>query len=122
MTGENRSEDSDRPTKTRSKVGRLVQEYDLQELPAELEARWTGATGERMSLRDLAELFNRRLLERALERAGRNPLETNVNRIYRTLIDDDDVSTGVKTRTRRELELPAGGARPAGCGPRRIDG
>jgi hypothetical protein len=103
MAGENESGDSDPPDRTRSKVGRLVREYDLEGLPAELEARWTGESGERTSLRDLADLFNRRLLERALERAGRSSLEANVDQLYRALTDDD-VSTGVRTRTRRELE------------------
>lgn len=103
MASENGSGDSDQPDEARSKVGRLVREYDLEDLPAELEARWTGASGERTSLRDLADLFNRRLLERALERAGRSPLEANVDHLYSALTDDD-VSTGVRTRTRRELE------------------
>lgn len=103
MAGENASGDADRADETRSKVGRLVREYDLEGLPAEMEARWTGEEGERTSLRDLADLFNRRLLERALERAGASRLETDVDRIYRALTDDE-TSTGVRTRTRRELE------------------
>lgn len=86
-----------------SKVARLIEEYDLEGLGAELEARWTDDGGERTSLRDLADLFNERLLERTLENAGTNPLQSDVAATYRNLTDDE-VSTGVRTETRNRLE------------------
>lgn len=90
----------DRPS---SKVARLLQEYDLDGLGAELEARWTGDGIDRMSLRDLAEFFNKRLLEQALLDAGMSTLESDLDSTYEHLTEDD-VSTGVQTETRSRLE------------------
>jgi hypothetical protein len=84
-------------------VARLLDEYDLDGLGDELEARWTEDGAERMSLRDLAEFFNERLLEQALIDAGMHALESDVSATYRNLTDDD-VSTGVRTDTRNRLE------------------
>ncbi|MGQ4557600.1 rod-determining factor RdfA [Halobellus sp. GM3] len=86
-----------------SKVARLIEEYDLDGLGDELEARWTGDGVERMSLRDLADYFNERLLEQSLIGAGMSALESDVSTAYRNLTDDD-VSTGVRTDTRNRLE------------------
>lgn len=91
--------DGDRPS---IKVARLIREYELDGLGEELEAAWTGDGVERKSLRDLADEFNRRLLERALHDAGRQALETEVETIYRTLTSDD-VSAGVRADARNRL-------------------
>jgi hypothetical protein len=85
------------------KVARLIDEYDLDGMGRELERRWVGERGERESLRDLAVVFNRRYLQQVLERAGRSPLEGEVANLYR-LLTDEDVSSGERTRARRELE------------------
>jgi hypothetical protein len=90
----------DRPS---SKVAHLIEEYDLDGLGAELEARWTGDGVERSSLRDLADRFNRRLLEQALLEAGMNTLESDVETIYEHLTSDD-VSTGVRMDTHNRLD------------------
>ncbi|WP_284006999.1 rod-determining factor RdfA [Haloarcula pelagica] len=90
----------DRPA---SKVARLIDEYGLEGLGADLEARWTGEGVERMSLRDLAEFFNKRLLEQALLDAGLSALESDVRTTYENLTGDD-VSTGVRTDARTRLE------------------
>ena len=86
-----------------SKVARLLTEYELEGLGEELEVRWTGDGVERTSLRDLAEYFNERLLERALIDAGMSALDSDVSTTYRNLTDDD-VSTGVRTDARTRLE------------------
>jgi len=86
-----------------SKVARLISEYDLDGLGEELETRWTGDGVERTSLRDLADYFNERLLERALIDAGMAALDSDVSTTYRNLTDDD-VSTGVRTDARNRLE------------------
>lgn len=90
----------DRPS---SKVARLIDEYDLDGLGDELESRWTAENTERMSLRELADLFNKRLLEEVLLGAGMSTLETDVERVYHRL-SDQDVSPGVRTETRNRLE------------------
>jgi len=86
-----------------SKVARLLSEYGLDGLGDELEVRWTGDGVERASLRDLADEFNERLLERALVDAGMSALDSDVSSTYRSLTDDD-VSTGVRTDARTRLE------------------
>jgi hypothetical protein len=91
---------ADRPS---SKVARLLEEYDLDGLGADLEARWTGDGIDRMSLRDLAEFFNKRLLEQALLDAGMSSLESDLDGTYQHLTGED-VSTGVRTEARSRLE------------------
>lgn len=54
----------------RSKVARLIDEYEWTGLGATLEARWTADGSERASLRDLADQFNERVLEAALREAS----------------------------------------------------
>lgn len=85
-----------------SKVARLIDEYELADLGAELERLWT-ADDDRMSLRDLADYFNRRLLQRAMADAGVQALGGESENTYR-LLTDDDVSTADRTRIRRRLE------------------
>ncbi|WP_181691907.1 rod-determining factor RdfA [Natronomonas sp. LN261] len=85
----------------RSKVVRLIEEYDMEELGAELERLWT-AEEDRRSLRQLATYFNQRLLRRALERADLRPLDGEVENTYRLLTEDSGGAD--KTRIRRRLE------------------
>jgi hypothetical protein len=101
--GEDDDGDGDLPPETRSKVGRVLREYGLDGLGAELEARWLGDGYERQSLRDLADLFNTRVLERAMLDAGMDPLEGEVENTY-DLLTGDDVSTGVRTQAENRLE------------------
>lgn len=87
----------------RTKVARLLEEYDLEPLGQELERRWTSDGDDRMSLRDLADYFNVQLLESAMIDAGLQPLSGEVENVYE-LLTEDDVSTADRTRTRRRLE------------------
>ena len=87
----------------RGKVERVIDTYDLGGLGGELERRWTGVDGERESLRQLADRFNRAVLRAALDRAGSSPLDGEVENTYR-LLRDDDVSPGMRTEVRRQLE------------------
>jgi len=87
-----------------SKVARLIDGYDLgDDFGDELERLWTADGDERKSLRDLAALFNRRLLRVALARAGKSPVDGEVENLYR-LLADDDVSSGMRTEARARLE------------------
>ena len=91
----------DAPT---TKVGRLVERYDLgEEFGDRLEASWLGEGVERRSLRDLADLFNRELLAVAMEEAGMSTLDGEVENIYR-LLTGDEVSSGMRTDARRRLD------------------
>jgi hypothetical protein len=94
--------DANAPDETRCKVGRLIVGYGLDDMGAYLERRWTGADGDRASLRTLADEFNQQLLRVALAEAGRNPVEQDVATTYEVLTDDD-VSEGSRTQKRLEL-------------------
>lgn len=84
-----------------SKVVRLMSEYGLEDLGAELERRWTGEEN-RDSLRDLAAYFNQQVLRHKLEEADVQLLDGQVENMYRLLTDD--VSSAERTRVRRQLE------------------
>ena len=91
-------------TRPSSKVARLIEEYDLSpSLGDELEVRWTGDGDDRLSLRDLAALFNRRLLETAMNSAGMASVDGDVENLYR-LLTADDVSSGMRTEARARLK------------------
>lgn len=87
---------------SRYKVGRVLSEYDLPDLHAELPDLWLGDSGEPMSLRDLADHINIAVLRRAMEEAGIDPLEGEAENAYR-LLTDDEVSVGVRTQQRNRL-------------------
>ena len=84
------------------KVARLLAEYGLDGLGGELEHHWTAAGGERLSLRDLADLFNRRLLRAELEAAGERPIDGEVENLHR-LLTDEDVSSNARIQAENRL-------------------
>lgn len=86
----------------RSKVARLLQEYELQDLGEELEQLWT-AQNDRYSLRELADHFNQQLLRQQLAEVNEQPLDGEIENIYR-LLTTADVSGAEQTRVRRKLE------------------
>lgn len=86
-----------------SKVARLISEYDLDGFGDRLERLWTADDERRKSLRDLADLFNRELLESAMTSAGMSTIDGEVSNLYR-LLTDDDVSSGMRTEARARLE------------------
>lgn len=96
------SQESSNQRGRRSKVARLLEDYDLDGLGAELEARWT-ADENRLSLRDLAAYFNQKLLQSRLDAAGIETLDGELENRYR-LLTDDDVSSAERTRLKRRLE------------------
>lgn len=89
-----------------SKVSRVIDEYSLDGLDTVLVERWTSEGDERFSLRQLAEFFNQQVLRSAMEDAGMNPLEGEVENIYE-LLTDEEVSGGMRTQASKRLE--AGG-------------
>ncbi|PSP76766.1 hypothetical protein BRC86_00400 [Halobacteriales archaeon QS_3_64_16] len=86
-----------------SKVGRLIEEYDLSDMDGRLIDSWTGKNEERHSLRELADQFNRELLRAAMAAAGTSSLDGEVANTYR-LLTAEDVSTGVRTQAESSLE------------------
>lgn len=76
-----------------SKVARVIEAYDLDGLGAELEAAWTAPESERKSLRELADLVNRRIVRSVLERAGDRPLPGEVETVVEALAGETDRAT-----------------------------
>ncbi|GAB7090556.1 hypothetical protein JCM18237_08270 [Halorubrum luteum] len=89
--------------KPNSKVANVIERYDLTGWGDRLEREWLGETGERTSLRDLADTFNRAVLAAALREAGEAVIEDDVASTYRVLTDDD-VSRADALRKERELK------------------
>lgn len=87
----------------RSKVGRLLYEYNLEKLGEELERRWVGDGRNAQSLRDLADWFNERLLEAKMEAAGMTPLSGEVRNYYH-IFTSDEISTGDEIQAQKSLE------------------
>lgn len=85
------------------KVGRVIDEFDLDGLDDDLAARRRGDGDEPASLRDLTDYFNQTVVRSALDRAGESPLEGEVENTYR-LLTDDDVGSGTGIRVRKQLE------------------
>jgi hypothetical protein len=100
VTGAGPQADGGRP---RSKVARVVEKYDLEGVGAELERRWLATDDSGMSLRELAEYFNRRVLESTIEGSELSVLDADVDQLY-VQLTDDSVSSGVRTRVERRLE------------------
>ena len=94
------SSESDRGR--RSKVARLIDDYDLNGIGEEMARRWT-AEDDRWSLRDLADHFNQAVLEAAMQAEGMQLLDGEVENTYR-LLTDEDVGEADRTRVRRRLE------------------
>ncbi|APE96225.1 rod-determining factor RdfA [Halodesulfurarchaeum formicicum] len=93
----------DEPSRGRSsKVARVIEEYQLSGLGAELEAAWTAPESERRSLRELADHVNRQIVEAALTRGGERPLEGEIQTVSAALAGDTDSATERDVRTRLE--------------------
>lgn len=88
---------------TNSKLSRLLDMYDLDDLGERIEDYWLDDTDNRYSLRELAEYINQQLLRTVMREAGMDPLKGEVENIYR-LLTDDDISTGTYTQACRRLE------------------
>ena len=83
------------------KVARVLSEYDLSDLGDELVSRWT-ADDDRMSLRELAEYFNRQLLASQCDRQRVDMLPGEIENMY-TLLTDDDVTSGTRVQAENRL-------------------
>lgn len=85
-----------------TKVGRVIRENELADLGDELERRWLGVNRERQSLRELADYFNCQVLEAALEQAGEQPIDGEIENHYR-LLTSDDVTASERTQAETRL-------------------
>ncbi|WP_435320704.1 rod-determining factor RdfA [Haloarchaeobius sp. TZWSO28] len=86
-----------------NKVDRVIEEYDLGDIGDELERLWLGEGDEQQSVRDLAELFNRRVLQSAIDASDVFTLGENVDHIYDALTGGESESDD-RTLIRARLE------------------
>jgi cobalamin biosynthesis protein CobD/CbiB len=86
----------------RSKVERLIEEYDLVGLGDELVASWTAEGDERKSLRQLATEFNVALVDACLEQEGVTHFDSDGEAIYESLSEDDAESERATVKARLE--------------------
>jgi len=91
---------SERPD---NKVERVIRDYEMEGLGDELERRWVGDGREQQSLRDLADYFNCRVMEQAMEDANVVTLQGELENTYE-LLTSDDVTEGARTQARNRLE------------------
>jgi hypothetical protein len=84
-----------------SKVASLIDKYNLEDVGDELEVRWTADTN-RMSLRELADYFNKRLLKAVLVESQVTTLTGEVDTMYHSLTDDT-VTSGTRTQAKNRL-------------------
>lgn len=86
-----------------TKVSRVIDEYDLNGIGAEMEEQWQKTGTEHTSLRDLADYFNRRLLAEVIGRTGGKTLPGEVENLYE-ILTGENVNTADRTRVKRSLE------------------
>jgi hypothetical protein len=102
MASERNDENADEEVD--SKVARLIEIYEFgEEFGEQLEERWTAEGDQRESLRALANRFNERLLEAAMDDARMPAVEGEVGNLYH-LLTGEDVSSGNRTEARKRLE------------------
>jgi hypothetical protein len=85
---------------SKSKLAKLLTKYELTELGAELEARWTADPADRMSLRDLADYVNKELLVATID--DPTVLDEDIETYYQ-LLTEDDVSAGTRIQVKNQL-------------------
>lgn len=85
----------------KGKVARVLAEHDLTGLGDELVAHWT-ADEDRMSLRELADYFNKQLLGSLLEQRQAGTLAGEVDNLYE-LLTDDEVTSGTRIQAENRL-------------------
>lgn len=102
---ESEAPDNSDESKTHStgKVVSVIHQHGLEGLGDELVEYWTGDGTEQMSLRELADYFNRELLAQTLRDASLNTLDGEPANFYR-LLTDESVSSGASIQATNQLE------------------
>lgn len=86
-----------------TKVERLISRHGLRAVGDDLEYRWLGDGAESMSLRELADWFNKQLLRAHLDDVAYSYLPGEIDNLYR-LLHGDGVSAGDEVQVVRTLE------------------
>ncbi len=83
------------------KIARILSEYNISDVGDELAVRWT-AEDNRMSLRDLADYFNKQLLKSQLDQQRVDMLPGEIENMY-NLLTDEDVTSGTQIQVENRL-------------------
>ncbi len=92
---------TDAPSGRKGKVARILDDYNIPDIGDELVVQWT-AKDNRMSLRDLADYFNRQLLESQLDQQRVDLLPGEIENMYR-LLTDEDITSGTRIQVENRL-------------------
>lgn len=95
------SEESEGTRGHTGKVARVIAKHDLTGLGDELVAHWT-AEENRLSLRELADYFNKQLLAARLDDEQVETLAGEIDNLYE-LLTDDDVTSGTRIQAENRL-------------------
>lgn len=87
----------------RSKVSRVIAERELDGLGRKLEKLWTGTGNDQYSLRELADYFNQRVLQAAMQAADQDLLNGEVENLYE-LLTGDEITSGTQVQAEHRLE------------------
>lgn len=101
--GEETETESEGTRERRSKVGRLIETYELDGMAEELAHYWRGEGVERHSLRALATHFNQALVRSAMVEADLNPLDGEAENSY-ALLTESETTSGAQRKAERRLE------------------
>jgi len=85
-----------------TKVERVIEQYDLENFGEQLARRWT-APEDSDSLRNLADLMNRKVISAALREANAEVFKGEVENMY-TILTDDDTTEGMRVQAKNTLE------------------
>jgi len=85
------------------KAGRVLEEYGLDDMAEQLVPLWEGQTRDKYSLRELADMMNRRVLESEMRDAGMHPIDGEAGNFYE-LLTNDDVSSSARIEAERRLD------------------
>lgn len=88
---------------TRSKVHRVIHDYDFKDFGEELERRWKGEGRSRNSLRELAELLNQCILQEVVEQSNGLAVDGEIENLHR-LLTGDNVSASERARAEQKLK------------------
>ena len=101
--GSDTPDDGSTESSRQGKVARVLEQYELTGLGDEMAAAWTADGEDRMSLRELATMLNKRLIESALRDAGLDTLPGEIDSVH-SVLADEEASEGVRQEVRGRLE------------------
>lgn len=82
------------------KLGTVASDFELEGIHEELQQEWGDDDG--MSVRELADMFNKRVLRTAFRRADKLPIEGEIDNVYQVLTDGE-TDPGSRMRARDQL-------------------